>query len=118
MARINDNYLRLKSGYLFSEIARRVKEYQGAHPDAKLIRLGIGDATQPLPPAIVAAMHAAVDEMARAETVRGYGPETGYEFLTELSAKQEYGAAGVTIAPDELFVRHGRNREAAHCEEV
>src|SRR5438309_454061 len=69
MARINDNYLRLKSGYLFSEIARRVKEYQGAHPDAKLIRLGIGDATQPLPPAIVAALHAAGDEMAGA--VRG-----------------------------------------------
>src|SRR5438445_205351 len=97
MARINDNYLRLKSGYLFSEIARRVKEYQGAHPDAKLIRLGIGDATQPLPPAIVAALHAAVDEMARAETFRGYGPETGYEFLTELIAKYDYGARGVLL---------------------
>src|SRR3989442_9628979 len=74
MARINDNYLRLKSGYLFSEIARRVKEFQGAHPDAKLIRLGIGDATQPLPPAIVAALHAAVDEMARDATCRALSP--------------------------------------------
>src|SRR3989442_9738792 len=100
MARINDNYLRLKSGYLFSEIARRVKEFQGAHPDAKLIRLGIGDATQPLPPAIVAALHAAVDEMARAETFRGYGPETGYEFLTELIAKYDYGARGITTPPN------------------
>src|SRR5436309_14264356 len=104
MARINDNYLRLKSGYLFSEIARRVKEFQGAHPDAKLIRLGIGDATQPLPPAIVAALHAAVDEMAPAETLRGYGPETGYESLTQLIAKHDYGGRGRTVAADELFV--------------
>ena len=118
MARINDNYLRLKSGYLFSEIARRVKEYQGAHPDAKLIRLGIGDATQPLPPAIVAALHAAVDEMARAETFRGYGPETGYEFLTELIAKQDYGARGVTIAPDEIFVSDGSKSDAANFQEL
>src|SRR5438309_11992847 len=97
MARINDNYLRLKSGYLFSEIARRVKEFQGAHPDAKLIRLGIGDATQPLPPAIVAALHAAVDEMARAETFRRYGPATGYQFLTELSAQHDYRARGIAV---------------------
>src|SRR5256885_11686077 len=118
MARINDNYLRLKSGYLFSEIARRVKEFQGAHPDAKLIRLGIGDATQPLPPAIVAALHAAVDEMARAETFRGYGPETGYEFLTELIAKHDYGARGVTIAPDEIFVSDGSKSDAANFQEL
>src|SRR3989454_10364077 len=103
MARINDNYLRLKSGYLFSEIARRVKEFQGAHPDAKLIRLGIGDATQPLPPAIVAALHAAVDEMARAETFRGYGPETGYEVLTERIAKHDHRAPRGAVAPDEGF---------------
>src|SRR5216117_2810250 len=118
MARINDNYLRLKSGYLFSEIARRVKEYQGAHPDAKLIRLGIGDATQPLPPAIVAALHAAVDEMARAETFRGYGPETGYEFLTELIAKHDFGARGVTIAPDEIFVSDGGKSDSANLQEI
>src|SRR2546428_2267366 len=118
MARINDNYLRLKSGYLFSEIARRVKEFQGAHPDATLIRLGIGDATQPLPPAIVAALHAAVDEMARAETFRGYGPETGYEFLTELIAKHDYGARGVTIAPDEIFVSDGSKSDAANFQEL
>src|SRR5262245_37588254 len=107
MARINDNYLRLKSGYLFSEVAGRVKEFQATHPDAKLIRLGIGDATQPLPPSIVQALHAAVDEMARAETFRGYGPETGYEFLTELIAKHHYGAGGVTMASDEIFVSDG-----------
>src|SRR2546427_13207837 len=118
MARINDNYLRLKSGYLFSEIARRVKEFQGPPPEPKLIRLGIGDATQPLPPAIVAALHAAVDEMARAETFRGYGPETGYEFLTELIAKHDYGARGVTIAPDEIFVSDGSKSDAANFQEL
>src|SRR3989442_14309632 len=118
MARINDNYLRLKSGYLFSEIARRVKEFQGAHPDAKLIRLGIGDATQPLPPAIVAALQAAVDEMARAETFRGYGPETGYEFPTELIAKHDYGARGGTIAPDETFGSDGSKSDAANFQEL
>jgi LL-diaminopimelate aminotransferase len=118
MARINDNYLRLKSGYLFSEIARRVKEFQAAHPQAKLIRLGIGDATQPLPPAIVQALHAAVDEMARAETFRGYGPETGYDFLTELIARHDYGARGVTIAPDEIFVSDGSKSDAANFQEL
>src|SRR6267142_68581 len=118
MARINDNYLRLKSSYLFSEIAKRVKAYQDAHPDAKLIRLGIGDATRPLPPAIVQALHAAVDEMARAETFRGYGPETGYEFLTELIAKHDYGARGVTMAPDEIFVSDGSKSDAANFQEL
>src|SRR2546428_11572983 len=99
MARINDNYLRLKSGYLFSEIARRVKEFQGAHPDATLIRLGIGDATQPLPPAIVAALHAAVDEMARAETFPGYGPETRDEVPTQLIPQHDYRARRGPRAP-------------------
>src|SRR5438094_6475511 len=118
MARINDNYLRLKSGYLFSEIARRVKEFQGAHPDAKLIRLGIGDATQPLPPAIVAALHAAVDEMAKAETFRGYGPEPGYEFLTELIAANDYGERGVRMSADEVFVSDGGKSDSANIQEI
>src|SRR6266481_9607403 len=118
MARINDNYLRLKSGYLFSEIARRVKEYQGAHPDAKLIRLGIGDATQPLPPAIVAALHAAVDEMARSETFRGYGPEPGYEFLTELIVEHDYASRGIRMSPDEIFVSDGGKTDSANIQEI
>jgi isoquinoline 1-oxidoreductase beta subunit len=84
MARVNDNYLKLKSSYLFSDIARRVKAFQEANPGAKLIRLGIGDVTQPLSPAVVAALHAATDEMATRESFRGYGPETGYDFLLEL----------------------------------
>ena len=77
MAKINENYLKLKSSYLFSEIARRVREFQDAHPDARIIRLGIGDVTQPLPPAVIKALHEAVDEMAKAETFRGYGPDAG-----------------------------------------
>jgi len=118
MAKINENYLRLKSGYLFSEIARRVREFQAAHPDAKLIRLGIGDATQPLPPAIVHALHSAVDEMARAESFRGYGPETGYDFLTTLISTHEYAARGVTIAADEIFVSDGSKSDAANFQEL
>ena len=87
MARVNDHYLKLRSSYLFSEIARRVREFQDAHPGARLIRLGIGDVTRPLAPAVITALHGAVDEMARAETFKGYGPETGYAFLTELIAQ-------------------------------
>jgi LL-diaminopimelate aminotransferase len=81
MARINDNYLKLKAGYLFPEIGRRVKAFSEANSGAKIIRLGIGDVTEPLPPAIIEAMHKAVDEMARRETFKGYGPEQGYDFL-------------------------------------
>src|SRR3989442_6649132 len=80
MARVNDHYLKLRASYLFSETGRRVREFQAAHPDAKLIRLGIGDVTQPLPAAVIRAMHEAEDEMARAETFRGYPPETGLDF--------------------------------------
>ena len=83
MASVNANYLKLKGSYLFIEIARRVKAYQEANPDARIIRLGIGDVTRPLPPAVVEAMHRATDEMARADTFRGYGPERGYDFLAE-----------------------------------
>jgi LL-diaminopimelate aminotransferase len=118
VARINDHYLALKGSYLFSEIARRVKEYQAAHPDARLIRLGIGDVTQPLAPAIVSALHAAVDEMAQAETFRGYGPEPGYEFLTALIAEHDYGARGVRIAADEIFVSDGGKQDSGNIQEI
>src|SRR5262245_16252103 len=101
MARVNDNYLKLKASYLFSDIARRIKDFQAKNPAAKLIRLGIGDVTQPLPPAVIAALHAAVDEMGKAETFRGYGPEQGYEFLQELIAQHEFAPRGVKLAADE-----------------
>ena len=107
MARINDHYLKLKAGYLFPEIARRVKAFADANPTAKIIRMGIGDVTEPLPPAIVKAMHAAVDEMSRRETFHGYGPEQGYDFLRDAIAKHDYQARGCDIAADEIFVSDG-----------
>jgi LL-diaminopimelate aminotransferase len=118
VARVNDDYLQLKSSYLFSEIARRVREFQATHPAAAVIRLGIGDVTRPLPPAVVAAMHDAVDEMSRAESFKGYGPEPGYEFLTTLIAKHDYAARGVQIAPDEIFVSDGAKSDTANIQEI
>jgi LL-diaminopimelate aminotransferase len=107
MPRINDHYLKLKAGYLFPEIARRVKTFADAHPEAKIIRLGIGDVTEPLPAACIAEMHAAVDEMADRETFRGYGPEQGYDFLREAIANQDYRDRGVVVSADEIFVSDG-----------
>jgi LL-diaminopimelate aminotransferase len=118
VARINDHYLRLKSSYLFTDIAKRVKAFQAAHPGAKLIRLGIGDVTRPLPPAVIRGLHEAVDEMAHAETFRGYGPEPGYEFLLELIAKHDYGARGVSIELDEIFVSDGAKSDSGNFQEV
>src|SRR6476660_5157985 len=107
MARINDNYLKLNAGYLFPEIGRRVKAFQEANPSAKIIRMGIGDVTEPLPQAVIEAMHKAVDEMARRETFRGYGPEQGYDFLREAIAKNDFQARGCDVAADEVFVSDG-----------
>ncbi len=118
MVRINEHYLALKASYLFSEIARRVKAFQAQHPDASLIRLGIGDVTQPLAPAIVRALHEAVDEMARPETFRGYGPEPGYEFLTALIAERDYAARGVAVSQDEIFVSDGGKTDSANIQEI
>ncbi|MCC7191991.1 MAG: LL-diaminopimelate aminotransferase [Phycisphaeraceae bacterium] len=107
MAYINDNYLKLKAGYLFPEIGRRVKAFQASHPSAKVIRLGIGDVTEPLAPAVISAMHKAVDDMSRRETFQGYGDEQGYGFLREAIAKNDYQARGCDIQPDEVFVSDG-----------
>ena len=107
MVRINENYLKLKAGYLFPEIARRVTAFAEANPNAQVIKLGIGDVTEPLPPAIVAAMHEAVDEMANATTFHGYGPEQGYGFLREPIAEHDYQSRGIEISPDEIFVSDG-----------
>ncbi len=109
MAYLNDNYLKLKAGYLFPEIGRRVKAFCDAHPDAakRVIRCGIGDVTEPLPAAAIAALHKAVDEMAQRETFRGYGPEQGYEFLRSAIAANDYRAHGLDVADDEIFVSDG-----------
>src|SRR5471032_59545 len=109
MAFLNDNYLKLKAGYLFPEIGRRVKVFCDANPEAakKLIRCGIGDVTEPLPPAVIAALHKAVDEMAARETFKGYGPEQGYEWLRAAIAKNDFRDKGIEIADDEIFVSDG-----------
>jgi LL-diaminopimelate aminotransferase len=107
MARINDNYLKLKAGYLFPEINRRINAFIASNPGAKVIRMGIGDVTEPLPSAVTDAMHKAVDEMSRRETFHGYGPEQGYDFLREAIAKNDYQAKGCDIVADEVFVSDG-----------
>lgn len=109
MAYLNDNYLKLRAGYLFPEIARRVKAFCDANPDAakRLIRCGIGDVTEPLPEAVRNAMHKAVDELGSRETFRGYGPEQGYDFLRHAIAENDYRAHGLDVADDEIFVSDG-----------
>src|SRR5512139_1215949 len=107
MARINENYRKLQAGYLFPEIGRRVAAFQKANPDAKVIRLGIGDVTLPLAPAVVDAMRAAVEELGSQAGFRGYGPEQGYDFLLDAIAAQDYRERGLEIAPDEIFVSDG-----------
>ena len=100
MAKINSNYQKLPGSYLFSEIARRTAAYTAEYPEAKLIKMGIGDVTLPLVPAVISAMHEAVDEMSRKETFKGYGPEQGYEFLRHAIAENDFRARGVEIAED------------------
>lgn len=107
MVQINENYLKLAAGYLFPEIGRRVSAFADSNPDAEIIRLGIGDVTEPLPPAIVAAMHEAVDELASRDTFRGYGPEQGYGFLREPIAEIDYQQRGINVQADEIFVSDG-----------
>lgn len=116
MAFINDNFLKLPGSYLFSEIARRVEAFKASHPGVKLIRLGIGDVTRPLPPACIEAMHKAVDEMAFADTFRGYGPEQGYEFLRRAIVENDY--AGLDIDASEVFVSDGAKSDTGNFGDI
>jgi LL-diaminopimelate aminotransferase len=118
MARINDHYLRLAAGYLFPEISRRVAAFQAAHPEARIIRLGIGDVVLPLPASVRAAMHRAIDELGTEEGFRGYGPEQGYGFLREAIAEHEFGSRGVTISPEEIFVSDGSKCDSGNIQEI
>lgn len=118
MIRINENYLKLKASYLFADIARRVADFQKANPDKKIIRMGIGDVTEPLSPAVIKAFHAGVDEMADASTFRGYGPEQGYEFLREIIAREDYQSRGANIAPDEIFISDGAKCDTGNIQEL
>lgn len=118
MALINDNYSKLKAGYLFPEIGRRVAKFAAENPSAKIIRLGIGDVTEPLPAAVTAAMHAAVDEMGRRESFRGYGPEQGYDFLRNAIAQNDYHSRGAKVAADEIFVSDGSKCDTGNILEI
>jgi LL-diaminopimelate aminotransferase len=118
MIRINENYTKLKASYLFADIAKRVSTYVAANPDKPVIRLGIGDVTEPLPPVCIEAMHAATDEMAKRATFKGYGPEQGYAFLREAVAQHDYTARGCNIAADEIFISDGSKCDCGNIQEI
>lgn len=118
MIKVNDNYLKLPGSYLFSTIGKKVKAYAEANPEKKIIRLGIGDVTQPLAPVIISALHQAVEEMGHAETFRGYAPDLGYEFLRNAIAENDYRARGCDIAADEIFVSDGAKCDSGNIQEI
>ena len=118
MIRINEHYPKLQASYLFADIARRVRAFQAQHPGRDIIRLGIGDVTEPLSPACIAALHAAVDEMAHGATFRGYGPEQGYDFLREAIAQHDFRARGAAIDADEVFVSDGAKSDTGNIQEL
>ncbi|MCD2492112.1 LL-diaminopimelate aminotransferase [Lacrimispora sp. NSJ-141] len=118
MYKINDNYLKLPGSYLFSTIGKKVREYSEANPDREIIRLGIGDVTQPIAPAIIRAMHKAVDEIGVQESFRGYAPDLGYEFLRKAISEGDYKARGCEIAADEIFVSDGAKCDSGNIQEI
>ena len=118
MFQVNENYQKLPGSYLFSTIAKKVAAFQEANPDKKIIRLGIGDVTQPIAPAIIEALHKAVDEMGNAATFHGYAPDLGYEFLRKAISENDYKARGCDIEPDEVFVSDGAKSDSANIQEI
>lgn len=118
MFQINENYQKLPGSYLFSTIAKKVAAFTEANPDKDIIRLGIGDVTQPLAPAVIEAMHKAVDEMGKAETFHGYAPDLGYAFLREAIVNNDYKSRGCDISADEVFVSDGAKSDSANIQEI
>ena len=118
MALVNEHFLKLQSNYLFSDIAKKVNAFKVTHPKQPLIRLGIGDATRPLPPACIQAMHKAVDEMADMDTFHGYGPEQGYEFLIEAIIKHDFAPLSVSLSPSEIFISDGAKSDTGNIGEL
>lgn len=118
MSSINNNFLKLQKNYLFADIAQKVATYKEAHPEAQLIRLGIGDVTRPLAPAVIKALHAAVDEMGNAETFRGYGPEQGYDFLRNAIVENDFAPRGIDIQADEVFVNDGAKSDTGNFGDI
>jgi len=118
MIRLNMAYTRLDTAYLFSDIAQRIKQYEHYHPEVKIIKLGIGDVTEPLPDACIKALHKSVDEMASKETFKGYGPEQGYSFLRDVIAEKDYKQRDANITPDEIFISDGTKCDIANFQEL
>lgn len=118
MVTVNHNYLKLPGSYLFSTIGKKVRAYKEENPDKEVISLGIGDVTQPLVPAIIDALHGAVEEMAHAETFHGYAPDLGYEFLRRAIAKNDYQDRGCNVAADEIFVSDGAKSDSGNIQEI
>lgn len=118
MALINEHFLKLPGSYLFSDIAKKVNTFKVTHPKQSLVRLGIGDVTQPLPDACIKAMHHAVDEMASADTFHGYGPEQGYSFLIEAILKHDFAARGISLSPSEIFINDGAKSDTGNIGEI
>ena len=118
MATINKNYLRLQGSYLFSRIGEKVRNFQSENPDKKIIRLGIGDVTRPIAPAIISVLHSAVDEMGQESTFKGYAPDLGYEFLRNAIAENDFKARGCDISPDEIFVSDGAKGDCSNIQEI
>ena len=118
MLHVNENYSKIKASYLFTEIAHRVSAHQAANPDAKIIRLGIGDVTEPLAPAVIEAMHKAVDDVADRSSFYGYGPEQGYAFLRDKVAAVDFAEHGVDIASDEIFISDGAKCDCGNIQEL
>lgn len=118
MIKINENFLKLQDSYLFSTIAKKVSEFQKENPDAKIIKLGIGDVTRPLAKSVITAMQKAVEEMGNRETFRGYGPEQGYEFLREKIVEVDYKKRGVDISPNEIFISDGAKCDCGNIVDI
>ena len=118
MALVNEEFLKLQSNYLFSDIAKKVNSFKVTHPKSKVIRMGIGDVTQPLAPAVIAAMHKAVEEMSRKETFHGYGPEQGYSFLIDAIIKNDFESRGVFIEPSEVFISDGAKSDCGNIGDI
>lgn len=118
MVRVNENFIKLEGSYLFAEIEKRVKCYADSHKEKRLIRLGIGDVTQPLAPAVIEALHEAVEEMAKTETFHGYAPSEGYDFLRNVMAEKDYKERGCNISADEIFISDGAKCDVANIQEL
>lgn len=118
MALVNEHFLKLPGSYLFSDIAKKVNTFKVTHPKQDIIRLGIGDVTQPLPQAVIKAMHNAVEEMAAKETFRGYGPEQGYDFLIETIIKNDYASRGISLDPSEVFINDGAKSDTGNIGDI